>query len=126
MKLVSVNVGLPREVEWHGRRVLTSIWKAPVDGRVPDPADLVDPDDRATAERALAYMALEPGTPIADIAIDRVFIGSCTNSRIEDLRVAASVVDGRTVHPAGRAMLRVASRRVLDVPGDEPGRARTR
>ena len=77
----------------------------PVDGRVPDPADLVDPDDRATAERALAYMALEPGTRIADIAIDRVFIGSCTNSRIEDLRLAASVVAGRTVHPSVRAMV---------------------
>jgi 3-isopropylmalate/(R)-2-methylmalate dehydratase large subunit len=77
----------------------------PVDGRVPDPCELTDPDDRATAERALAYMALEPGTPIADIAIDRVFIGSCTNSRIEDLRVAAAVVDGRTVHPSVRAMV---------------------
>jgi 3-isopropylmalate/(R)-2-methylmalate dehydratase large subunit len=77
----------------------------PVDGRVPDPSELTDPDDRATAERALAYMALEPGTPIADIAIDRVFIGSCTNSRIEDLRVAAAVVDGRTVHPSVRAMV---------------------
>ncbi len=77
----------------------------PVDGRVPDPCELTDPDDRATAERALAYMALEPGTPIADIAIDRVFIGSCTNSRIEDLRVAAAVIDGRTVHPSVRAMV---------------------
>jgi 3-isopropylmalate/(R)-2-methylmalate dehydratase large subunit len=77
----------------------------PVDGRVPDPSDLTDPDDRATAERALAYMALEPGTPIADIAIDRVFIGSCTNSRIEDLRIAAAVVGGRTVHPSVRAMV---------------------
>jgi 3-isopropylmalate/(R)-2-methylmalate dehydratase large subunit len=78
---------------------------APVDGQVPDPAGLADPDDRAAAERALAYMALEPGTPIADIAVDRVFIGSCTNSRIEDLRVAAAVVDGRHVHPSVRAMV---------------------
>jgi len=78
---------------------------APVDGRVPDPSELDDPDDRAAAERALAYMALEPGTAIADIAVDRVFIGSCTNSRIEDLRVAAAVVDGRTVHPSVRAMV---------------------
>ena len=92
---------------------------APVDGRVPDPADVVDPDDRATAERALAYMALEPGTPIADIAIDRVFIGSCTNSRIEDLRVAASVVDGRTVHPSVRAMVVPGSAAVRRQAEDE-------
>ena len=92
---------------------------APVDGRVPDPADLVDPDDRATAERALAYMALEPGTPIADIAIDRVFIGSCTNSRIEDLRVAASVVGGRTVHPSVRAMVVPGSAAVRRQAEDE-------
>jgi 3-isopropylmalate/(R)-2-methylmalate dehydratase large subunit len=78
---------------------------APVDGRVPDPAELPDPDDRAAAERALGYMELEPGTRIADIAIDRVFIGSCTNARIEDLRVAAAVVDGRHVHPSVRALV---------------------
>jgi 3-isopropylmalate/(R)-2-methylmalate dehydratase large subunit len=78
---------------------------APVDGRVPDPAELDDPDDRAAAERALAYMALEPGTPIADIRVDRVFIGSCTNARIEDLRAAATVVGGRQVHPSVRAMV---------------------
>jgi 3-isopropylmalate/(R)-2-methylmalate dehydratase large subunit len=77
----------------------------PVDGRVPDPAALEDQDDRDAAERALAYMALEPGTPIAEIPIDRVFIGSCTNSRIEDLRVAAAIVDGRQVHPSVRAMV---------------------
>jgi 3-isopropylmalate/(R)-2-methylmalate dehydratase large subunit len=78
---------------------------APVDGRVPDPSGFADPDDRLAAERALTYMALEAGTPISEIAIDRVFIGSCTNSRIEDLRVAASVVDGRRVHPSVRAMV---------------------
>ena len=72
---------------------------APVDGRVPDPKDFADPDEQSAAERALAYMALEPGTPIADIRIDRVFIGSCTNSRIEDLRLAASVLAGKRVHP---------------------------
>jgi 3-isopropylmalate/(R)-2-methylmalate dehydratase large subunit len=78
---------------------------APVDGRVPDPVELTDAADRAAAERALAYMALEPGTPISEIAIDRVFIGSCTNARIEDLRLAARIVDGRRVHPSVRAMV---------------------
>jgi len=71
---------------------------APVSGRVPDPAD-------ENEERALRYMALEPGTAIQDIAIDRVFIGSCTNARLEDLRAAAAVVRGRRVHPRVRAMV---------------------
>ncbi len=78
---------------------------APVSGRVPDPEELADADDRAAAKRALAYMALEPGTAIGDIHVDRVFIGSCTNARIEDLRVVARVVDGRRVHPSVRAMV---------------------
>src|SRR5262249_36607598 len=69
----------------------------PVTGSVPDPADLADPDDRAAAERALAYMGLRAGTAIEDIRIDRVFLGSCTNSRIEDLRAAAAIVEGRHV-----------------------------
>jgi 3-isopropylmalate/(R)-2-methylmalate dehydratase large subunit len=77
----------------------------PIDGVVPDPDSFADPDARAAAERALAYMALEPGTPIRAIEVDRVFIGSCTNSRIEDLRAAASVVRGRRVHPGVRAMV---------------------
>jgi 3-isopropylmalate/(R)-2-methylmalate dehydratase large subunit len=83
----------------------TPAMVAPVDGVVPDPADLADAEDRAAAERALAYMALEPGTPISEIRIDRVFIGSCTNARIEDLRVAAAIVSGRRVHPSVRAMV---------------------
>jgi len=77
----------------------------PIDGAVPDPADFENPDDREAAERALAYMALAPGTPIQDIAVDRVFIGSCTNSRIEDLRAAAAVVEGHHVHPSVRAQV---------------------
>ena len=78
---------------------------APVDGFVPDPAEIADPDDRATAERALAYMALEPGTPISEIHVDRVFIGSCTNARIEDLRVVAGIAAGHRVHPSVHAMV---------------------
>jgi 3-isopropylmalate/(R)-2-methylmalate dehydratase large subunit len=76
-----------------------------IDGVVPDPADFEHPDDREAAERALAYMALEPGTPIQEIAVERVFIGSCTNSRIEDLRAAAAVVEGHQVHPSVRAQV---------------------
>ncbi len=77
----------------------------PVTARVPDPGSFESPADREAAERALAYMALEPGTAIEDIALDRVFIGSCTNSRIEDLRAAARAVEGRQVAPSVRAMV---------------------
>jgi 3-isopropylmalate/(R)-2-methylmalate dehydratase large subunit len=77
----------------------------PIDGRVPDPSDYDDPNDREAVERALEYMGLEGGTPIAEIAIDRVFIGSCTNARIEDLRAAAAVVEGRRIAATVRAMV---------------------
>jgi 3-isopropylmalate/(R)-2-methylmalate dehydratase large subunit len=79
---------------------------------VPSPADFDSPADREATERALAYMALEPGTPIEQIAIDRVFIGSCTNSRIGDLRAAAEVVAGRTVSPSVSAMVVPGSQQV--------------
>jgi 3-isopropylmalate/(R)-2-methylmalate dehydratase large subunit len=76
-----------------------------IEGAVPDPADYRDGDDREAVERALVYMALEPGTPIQEIRLDRIFIGSCTNARIEDLRTAAAVVAGKRVHPDVRAMV---------------------
>ena len=109
----------------------------PVTEAVPEPQTEQD-------ERALEYMGLEPGTPVEEIKLDRVFIGSCTNSRIGDLRAAAEVIDGRTVADGVYAMvvpgsqqvkaqaeregldgvfdgrIRLAGRRVLDVPGDEP------
>jgi 3-isopropylmalate/(R)-2-methylmalate dehydratase large subunit len=69
----------------------------PVTGVVPFPEDFADPVDRDSTERALAYMDLEPGTRLTDIAIDRVFIGSCTNGRIEDLREAARMLDGKHI-----------------------------
>jgi 3-isopropylmalate/(R)-2-methylmalate dehydratase large subunit len=72
----------------------------PVDGRLPDPDDISDPGRGDAVRRALAYMDLKPGSAITDIRPDRVFIGSCTNSRIEDLRAAAAVVAGRQVAPS--------------------------
>ena len=76
-----------------------------VTGRVPDPTDMVTVDEKTATEHALEYMDLTPGTPITDIAVDRVFIGSCTNSRISDLRVAAEVAKGRKVADTVSAMV---------------------
>jgi 3-isopropylmalate/(R)-2-methylmalate dehydratase large subunit len=72
---------------------------------VPDPSRFESPSDRESAERALTYMALQPGTPMREIPLDRVFIGSCTNSRVGDLREAATVVEGRRVSDSIRAMV---------------------
>jgi len=83
-----------------------------IDGQVPDPDAFDDPKARETAARALKYMDLRPGTPMREIGVDTVFIGSCTNSRIEDLRLAASVVAGRRVRPGLRAMVVPGSMRV--------------
>ncbi len=85
---------------------------APVDGRVPDPASARSDDDRRSAEQALHYMDLRPLTPIQDIALDRVFIGSCTNARLEDLRAAAQVVRGKRVSSKVRAMVVPGSHQV--------------
>ena len=77
----------------------------PITDRVPDPASLLDAGDREAATRALEYMDLEPNTPMEEITIDKVFIGSCTNARIEDLRAAAGVIKGRKVKDAVHAMV---------------------
>jgi 3-isopropylmalate/(R)-2-methylmalate dehydratase large subunit len=84
----------------------------PIDGEVPHPETITDPGAREVATRALRYMGLEPGTRMREIPVDTVFIGSCTNSRIEDLRLAAKVVAGRKVQPNVRAMVVPGSMRV--------------
>ncbi|MCI5075008.1 3-isopropylmalate dehydratase large subunit [Oricola sp.] len=76
-----------------------------IEGVVPNPDDIADANKRASKWRALEYMGLEPGTKMTDIAIDRVFIGSCTNGRIEDLREVAKVVEGKTVASTVNAMI---------------------
>jgi 3-isopropylmalate/(R)-2-methylmalate dehydratase large subunit len=76
-----------------------------INGVVPNPQDIEDDNKRSSKERALAYMGLTPGTKMTDITLDRVFIGSCTNGRIEDLRAAASVIGGKKVSPHVNAMI---------------------
>nr|MBA3422139.1 3-isopropylmalate dehydratase large subunit [Thermoleophilaceae bacterium] len=83
-----------------------------IDGTVPDPDGIADAGQAESARRALAYMGLRAGTAMRDIPVDTVFIGSCTNSRIEDLRAAATVVDGRRVSAGMRAMVVPGSMRV--------------
>ncbi len=78
---------------------------APIDGVIPDPESLPQGPARDAARRALAYMGLEPNTPFSAIGVDVVFIGSCTNSRIEDLRAAAAVAEGRSVSPGVQALV---------------------
>jgi 3-isopropylmalate/(R)-2-methylmalate dehydratase large subunit len=77
----------------------------PLSGKVPDPQAFTDPEERSAAARALEYMALAAGTPVRDIAVDVVFLGSCTNGRIEDLRAAADVLRGRKVADGVRMMV---------------------
>ncbi|SNW17748.1 isopropylmalate isomerase large subunit [Mycolicibacterium thermoresistibile] len=84
----------------------------PLSGSVPDPELMTDEADRLAAEKALAYMDLRPGTPMRDIAVDAVFVGSCTNGRIEDLRVVAEVLRGRKVADGVRMLIVPGSMRV--------------
>jgi 3-isopropylmalate/(R)-2-methylmalate dehydratase large subunit len=92
---------------------------APIDGVVPDPSQFADPDEQAAVERALQYMDLAPGTPLVEVRIDKVFIGSCTNARIEDLRAAARVVDGRRVADGVHAIVVPGSAQVKRQAEDE-------
>jgi 3-isopropylmalate/(R)-2-methylmalate dehydratase large subunit len=84
----------------------------PIDGRVPDPAEVADPGQRGTLEKALRYMGLEPGEPLLGRRVDVVFLGSCTNSRISDLRAAAGVLRGRRVAPGVRMLVVPGSQQV--------------
>ncbi|NMM15711.1 MAG: 3-isopropylmalate dehydratase large subunit [Cellulomonas sp.] len=84
----------------------------PLSGRVPVPAEIADENERQSAERAIEYMGLTPGAPLRDIAVDTVFIGSCTNGRIEDLRSVAKLVKGRTKAESVRVLVVPASARV--------------
>ncbi len=84
----------------------------PLSASVPSPADAVDEVDRVAIERALEYMDLTPGTPLRDITVDTVFVGSCTNGRIEDLRAVAEVLQGRSVAPGVRMLIVPGSVRV--------------
>jgi 3-isopropylmalate/(R)-2-methylmalate dehydratase large subunit len=78
---------------------------APLSASVPDPAAYSDQGERGTVERALAYMGLQAGTPLREVAVDTVFVGSCTNGRIEDLRAAAAVLRGRQIAPGVRMLV---------------------
>ncbi len=84
----------------------------PLSAAVPDPEDIADETERAAAERALAYMGLTPGTPLREVKVDTVFVGSCTNGRIEDLRAAAAVLKGRKVADGVRVLVVPGSARV--------------
>ena len=84
----------------------------PITGHVPDPKTAANEGDARAMERALAYMGLTPGTPLDSVSVDRVFIGSCTNARIADLRAAAEVVRGHHVHAGVRALVVPGSQQV--------------
>src|SRR5205814_3774841 len=84
----------------------------PLGAEVPDPELISDENDRVAAEKALSYMDLKPGTPLREIAVDTVFLGSCTNGRIEDLRAAAEVLRGRKVADSVRMLVVPGSMRV--------------
>ena len=99
---ITVDAGALRPAVTWGTNPAQSVT---IDDVVPDPAGFGSPAQRQQAERALRYMDLKPGTAIRDIGIDAVFIGSCTNGRLEDLREAAQVVRGRKVHPGVRALV---------------------
>ncbi|TNE76410.1 MAG: 3-isopropylmalate dehydratase large subunit [Gammaproteobacteria bacterium] len=115
-------------VELDGNAILPQVsWGtspemvAPVNGTIPRPEDEADPVKRQGIERALQYMGLQGGTPISDIPVDRVFIGSCTNSRIEDLRAAAEVAKGRKVAESVKQVLVVPGSQMVKAQAESEG-----
>ena len=92
-----------------------------VNARVPDPHDFKDLNDQKATESALKYMGLKPGTPITDISVDRVFIGSCTNSRLDDLRAAAHLVEGKHVAKSIKQALIVPGSRGIKAAAEKEG-----
>jgi 3-isopropylmalate/(R)-2-methylmalate dehydratase large subunit len=111
--------GFDREVEIDASAVepmvtfgTTPAMAIPVSASVPCPCDVADASERSALLRALDYMHIEPGRPIAGHEVDEVFIGSCTNSRLSDLREAARVLRGRRIHPRVRALVVPGSQRV--------------
>ena len=94
---------------------------APIDGTIPDPDSFADPAKRAAAAQSLAYMGLRAGTPLRDVAVEHVFIGSCTNSRIEDLRAAAAVIGNRRVHGGIKQALVVPGSRLVKQQAEAEG-----
>jgi len=108
-RTIAIDVsGLAPQVSWGTNPAMV----ADVTGEIPDPDSLEDENARKAARRALDYMGLEPGTAIEEIKLDRVFIGSCTNSRMEDLRAAATVIGGRKVASSVRAMVVPGSQQI--------------
>jgi 3-isopropylmalate/(R)-2-methylmalate dehydratase large subunit len=115
-QLVNIDVtALKPQVTWGTNPGMV----VPIDGVVPDPADYDDADQREAVVRALRYMDLAPGTPLVDVRIDKVFIGSCTNARLDDLRAAAQVVAGRHVADGVQAIVVPGSARVKRAAEDE-------
>lgn len=92
-----------------------------VTGRVPDPGSCTDPQDIQATKRAIEYMGLRPGMAIEDISIDHVFIGSCANARIEDLRIAASVVEGKTISPLIKQAMVVPGSMIVKAQAEHEG-----
>jgi 3-isopropylmalate/(R)-2-methylmalate dehydratase large subunit len=106
---ITVDAGALRPAVTWGTTPAQSVT---IDDVVPEPGSFASAGQRQAAERALTYMALTPGTPIRDVTVDAVFIGSCTNGRLEDLRAAAHVVRGHKVYPGVRALVVPGSARV--------------